>query len=73
MLLELTDEEAVAHSDALVKRVAEALAYVRRVHPGAPTDALCRVLYMVNGKDWISASDMARARVMAKALGPETI
>ena len=66
MIHVLTDEESVAHADDLIKRVTEAFIYTRIAHPGASVEALAQVLWMVNGPDWISASDMARAKVRAK-------
>jgi hypothetical protein len=70
MLQVLTDEEAIAHADELVERVAQAIASTRLLHPAASVDALFQVLFMVNGKNWMGATDMARARVRARALGP---
>ena len=70
MMQVLTDEEAIAHSDALVERVAKAIACTRLMHPEVPIEALSQVLFMVNGQNWMSATDMARVRVKAKSLGP---
>jgi hypothetical protein len=69
MLYTLTDEESVQASDEQIKRVAEAFASVCSLHKGTSVDALSMVLWMVNGGNWISASDMARAKVKAKGLG----
>ena len=38
----------------------------RIAYPGTSIEALAQVLWMVNGPDWIGASDMARAKVRAK-------
>ncbi len=69
MLRELTDEEAISGADRQIEQVADALVATCRVHPGTTLEALSQVLFMVNGKDWICASDMARAMVRAKAMG----
>lgn len=68
MLQVLTDEEAISHTNELVERVAQALAYTHHTHPAASMEALSQVLFMVNGQGWIGATDMARARVRAKSL-----
>lgn len=64
----LTDEESIAYSDEMVSKVAKALAYTIIAHPGTAIEALSQVLFMVNGQDWMSASDMARARVKAREM-----
>jgi hypothetical protein len=69
MMIELTDEESVAHADKQVERVADAMVATCSRYPGTSIEALSQVLYMVNGANWICASDMARARVRAKAMG----
>jgi hypothetical protein len=69
----LTDEEAVAFSEELIERVARAFysicAQVSILEREVLLEAMSHVLWMVNGRDWISASDMARARVRAKGMG----
>jgi hypothetical protein len=70
MITVLTDEEAVASSDELIAKVARAIVTTRIMHPEASIEALSQVLFIVNGPDWISGSDMARARVAAKKMEP---
>lgn len=67
MMRVLTDEESVAHADEMIAKVSKALAVTHAMHPHASIEALCQILFMVNGQDWMSAADMARARVLAKA------
>lgn len=62
----LTDEESVAHSEALILKVSEAMATTVRMHPGATIGALSQVLFLVNGQHWMCSTDAARARVKAK-------
>lgn len=66
MIYELTDEESIEHSDKLIEKVADAMACVVRMHHGTSVEALSQVLFMVNGQNWMSGIDMARARVAAK-------
>lgn len=65
----LTDEDAVASSEEQIERIARAFVSVCSLHPGTSIDALSMVLWIANGANWISASDMARARVRAKGMG----
>jgi hypothetical protein len=66
----LTDEETIAHAEEQVEHIAKAIACTRLIHPEASVEALAQVLLIVNGQGWIGATEMARARVRAKALGP---
>lgn len=66
MLRVLTDEESVAHSDKLIASVAYAMKMTRSHYPGVPIEALCQVLFMVNGPEWMSHTDLARARIAAR-------
>ncbi len=68
MLQVMSDEEAVAASDQQIATVAEAMAHTMRMYPDVPVEALSQVLSMVNGQNWMNGSDMARARVKAKAI-----
>lgn len=71
MLIVLTDEEAVKAADEQIARVSLALRSTLSSFPGTDIEALKRVLWMVNGKNWISPSDMSRACVEAKKLNPD--
>ena len=66
LLVVLTDEQSVAHSDELIAKVAYALRMTRASYPEASLEALSQILFMVNGPEWMSHSEMARARIAAK-------
>jgi hypothetical protein len=68
VILVLTDEEAVAASDQQIERVARAFRQTCASNPGVSIEALSQILCMVNGPDWMSGSDMARARARTKAM-----
>lgn len=68
MIRVLTDEEAVAAWDQQIERVARAFCQTCASNPGVSIEALSQVLWMVNGPKWMGGSDLARARVRAKAM-----
>ncbi len=68
MMRILSDEESIAFSEQLVAKVTEAFVMTRISHPETSIEALSQVLFMVNGPDWMSPTDIARARVAARGL-----
>ena len=66
MIRILTDEESVECADKAIGGLVTAFISTRIAYPGTSIEALAQVLWMVNGPDWIGASDMARAKVRAK-------
>ena len=66
MIQILTDEESVEATDAQIEKVRRALISTGLSYPGTPIDALRQVIFMVNGPDWLAASDWSRAVVAAK-------
>lgn len=66
MLRVLTDEESVAAADEQIAIVTAALRSTLTRFPETNLEALKQVLWMVNGQNWISPSDLARACVAAR-------
>lgn len=69
MLKVLTDEESVAFADEQIARVTQALSSTLLRFPETDIEALKQVLWMVNGSNWISPSDMSRACIAARVAG----
>lgn len=66
MIEVLSDEETVVASDKEIAKLANAIFMTRIHYPETNPEAITQALWMVNGLDWMSASDVARARLMAK-------
>lgn len=68
MLRVMTDEESVASADEQIDKIAKAMAATMSRFPDVPIEALRQMLWMVNGPNWISGTDMARACIAAKRM-----